>query len=134
MTLNNANITLGRVNEANIYIGIPVTIVLEGKNTLSGKDKGISASKPITIKGRGTLIATGSHFGIQAEQGLTISDNVNITASGDVIGIEVDSANSLSITNSIVNATGKGPVGIYAFNSNLTISGSEVTDNEVIQT
>ena len=127
LTLNGANITLGQANNANIYIGIPVTIVLEGENKLSGQQMGISAMSPITITGDGKLSAEGQQFGIQAQQGLIISGNADITASGGTIGIQVDNSQPLSITGSTVYASGGSAVGIYAFRSEVTISGSEVT-------
>ena len=130
LTLNNAHLTTGRVNNADIYSGVPLTIELAGENTISSDieyySKGISVGAPLTIQGSGSLTITGTYCGIQSSRDLTIRGGAEVTASCGEIGIEVQNRNSLSIENSAVSAAG-GRIGILALAGSVKASGSTVT-------
>lgn len=126
LTLTNANLTRTRANSAVIFTNVPLTIVLEGENTLtcSSGSVGISANAMVVIQGDGSLTISGGSLGIAAGKGLTIS-GTTVSASGVNVGIQVKN-DALSITDSAVTAEG-GAVGIALEYSSGSFSGSQVT-------
>lgn len=116
LTLNNAEISSGYAyygNTCGIYSDEDLTIVLEGRNTISGAKYGIRSEEGLTIRGDGSLTITGDYVGIYTSSG-------DFRFEGGTLDIEIDSSGNDDVD-------GRGIISDASDDYEMTISGGSIT-------
>ena len=116
LTLNNAEISSGYAyygNTCGIYSDEDLTIVLEGRNTISGAKYGIRSEEGLTIRGDGSLTITGDYVGIYTSSG-------DFRFEGGTLDIEIDSSGNDDVD-------GRGIISNAFDDYEMTISGGSIT-------
>lgn len=116
LTLNNAEISSGYAyygNTCGIYSDEDLTIVLEGRNTISGANYGIRSEEGLTIRGDGSLTITGDYVGIYTSSG-------DFRFEGGTLDIEIDSSGNDDVD-------GRGIISDASDDYEMTISGGSIT-------
>ena len=116
LTLNNAEISSGYAyygNTCGIYSDEDLTIVLEGRNTISGAKYGIRSEEGLTIRGDGSLTITGDYVGIYTSSG-------DFRFEGGTLDIEIDSSGNDDVD-------GKRIISNAFDDYEMTISGGSIT-------
>ena len=108
-----------------INSNMPLTVVLEGENTVEGYYNGIYCTSSLTIKGKGNLIVKGIYGnGLMANSGVTICGGATVTADSQ-LGINSNTG-TISITDSTVTCNGTQPALRVQYGS-VSIKNSTVT-------
>ena len=116
LTLNNAEISSGYAyygNTCGIYSDEDLTIVLEGRNTISGAKYGIRSEEGLTIRGDGSLTITGDYVGIYTSSG-------DFRFEGGTLDIEIDFSGNDDVD-------GRGIISNAFDDYEMTISGGSIT-------
>lgn len=121
----------------NIGKGEPLTVVLEGDNSITCTGDapeadylGICTTGDITFKGNGNLTASGKYCGIDSRNGgIEIKGSGDITASGEIVGVSAE--NDITIGenagNITISASGEESTGVWAKGSvGLAVNGGSV--------
>ena len=116
LTLNNAEISSGYAyygNTCGIYSDEDLSIVLEGRNTISGAKYGIRSEEGLTIRGDGSLTITGDYVGIYTSSG-------DFRFEGGTLDIEIDFSGNDDVD-------GRGIISNAFDDYEMTISGGSIT-------